>query len=62
MPNPQVCMFCRYRRTAGQGNVTAPCTHTDPKPLRERAEPGYAPGGMLASGRRPAPEGTRTFS
>jgi hypothetical protein len=27
MPNPQVCMFCRYRRTADQQANPGPCSH-----------------------------------
>lgn len=51
MPQAQVCMFCRYRRTiAGE---TAPCTHVEDKPASLERRP-VAPrlGPIAAQARR----------
>ncbi len=52
MPNPQVCMFCRYRRTLSQGSGATPCAHG-----REAAPENAPPvqprlGPVIAQGRR----------
>ena len=47
MPNAQVCMFCRYRRTQ------APCSHAN-STERERLAPTGLPGALVAQ-HKPAP-------
>lgn len=61
MPQPQVCMFCRYRRTTG--GEAAPCAHVEDKPAsleRRPAAPRLGP--MAAQARRGAQGGLARHS
>ena len=58
MPSTQVCMFCRYKRTLGQGIMAAPaCSHGLPAPAVHETptRKGHAPGVPLQQPRQTAP-------
>lgn len=57
MPNPQVCMFCRYRRTPVQGGATQPCNHAVPEMVPAGAPAVQQRSGMLAAARKRAGQG-----
>ena len=57
MPNPQVCMFCRYRRTPVQGAAAPSCNHAAADMVPAGAPPVQQRSGLLAATRRRAGQG-----
>lgn len=52
MPNTQVCMFCRYRRTLRSAMAAAPCcAHADP--WRSQKEPATVQDGIAGAASAP---------
>lgn len=56
MPNPHVCMFCRYRKTPLYGNAPAACAHGVTTGQPARSLPAAQPGEPRSLRRRIAPE------
>ena len=57
MPNPQVCMFCRYRRTPVQGAAAPSCNHAAAETATAGAPPVQQRSGLPATARRRAGQG-----